>query len=76
MHYDIVAAILNAGRGFHTQFWKGTTQEPSQPNLVKFGLVVSKEKVYDGQQTPSDVTCDANENDWNDACFSYFQTIW
>jgi hypothetical protein len=41
----VTAAILNVGKGCWTQFWKGTTQQPSKPNFEKFGSVVSEEKI-------------------------------
>jgi hypothetical protein len=32
---DSSEPLLNGGQGCQKQFWKGTTQGPSQPNLVQ-----------------------------------------
>jgi adenylate kinase family enzyme len=39
-----MAAILDTGRCWRTQFWKGTTQGSFQQSLVEIGSVVSEEK--------------------------------
>ena len=40
-----MAAILDTGRRWRTQIWKGTTQESFQQSLVEIGSVVSEEKI-------------------------------
>jgi hypothetical protein len=40
-----MAAILDRGHGYQTQFWKGAIQWPFQQSLVKIGSVVSEEKI-------------------------------
>jgi hypothetical protein len=40
-----LAAILVGSQDHRTQFWKGTTQESFQQNLVEIGSVVSEEKI-------------------------------
>jgi hypothetical protein len=40
-----MAAILDTGRRWRTQIWKGTTQGSFQQSLVEIGSVVSEEKV-------------------------------
>jgi hypothetical protein len=42
----VMAAILDTGRRWRTQFWKGTTQGSSQQSLVEIGSVVSEEKIF------------------------------
>jgi hypothetical protein len=37
--YLVMAAILDTGRHWQTQFWKGTTQGSSQQSLVEIGTV-------------------------------------
>jgi adenylate kinase family enzyme len=41
-----MAAILDTGRRWRTQFWKGTTQGSFQQSLVEIGSVVSEEKIF------------------------------
>jgi hypothetical protein len=41
-----MAAILDTGRLWRTQFWKGTTQGSFQQSLVEIGSVVSEEKIF------------------------------
>ena len=41
-----MAAILDKGRRWRTQFWKATTQGSFQQSLVEIGSVVSEEKVF------------------------------
>ena len=41
-----MAAILDTGRRWRTQIWKGTTQGSFQQSLVEIGLVVSEEKIF------------------------------
>ena len=41
-----MAAILDTGRRWQTQFWKGTTQGSFQQSLVEIGSVVSEEKLF------------------------------
>jgi hypothetical protein len=41
-----MAAILDAGRCWRTQFWKGATQGSFQQSLVEIGSVVSEEKMF------------------------------
>jgi hypothetical protein len=41
-----MAAILDTGRHWWTQFWKGTTQGSFQQSLVEIGTVVSEEKIF------------------------------
>ena len=41
-----MAAILDIGRHWRTQFWKGTTQGTFQQSLVEIGSVVSEEKIF------------------------------
>ena len=41
-----MAAILDTGRHWRTQFWKGTTQGSFQQSLVEIGSVVSEEKIF------------------------------
>jgi hypothetical protein len=43
---NYVAAILDTGRRWRTQFWKGTAQESSQQSVVEIGSVVSEEKIF------------------------------
>jgi hypothetical protein len=38
--------ILDTGRHWRTQFWKGTTQGSFQQSLVEIGTVVSEEKIF------------------------------
>jgi hypothetical protein len=42
----VMAAILDTGRRWRTQFWKGTTQGSSQQSLVEITTVVSEEKIF------------------------------
>ena len=42
----VMAAILDTGRRWRTQFWKGTTQGSFQQSLVEIGSVVSEEKIF------------------------------
>jgi hypothetical protein len=42
----VMAAILDTGRHWRTQFWKGTTQGSFQQSLVEIGIVVSEEKIF------------------------------
>jgi len=39
-------------------------------------MVPDSRRVTNGNSIRADVTDDANENHWNDACVIYFQTIW
>ena len=41
-----MVAILDTGRCWGTQFWKGTTQGSFQQSLVEIGSVVSEEKIF------------------------------
>ena len=41
-----MAAILDTGRHWRTQFWKGTTEGSFQQSLVEIGSVVSEEKIF------------------------------
>ena len=41
-----MVAILDTGRHWRTQFWKGTTQGSFQQSLVEIGSVVSEEKIF------------------------------
>jgi hypothetical protein len=41
--------ILDTGRRWRTQIWKGTTQTPFQQSLVEIDSVVSEEKIFNGQ---------------------------
>jgi hypothetical protein len=41
-----MVAILDTGRHWRTQFWKGTTQWSFQQSLVEIGSVVSEEKIF------------------------------
>ena len=41
-----MAAILDTGRHWRTQFWKGTTQGSFQQSLVEIGSVVSEEEFF------------------------------
>jgi hypothetical protein len=41
-----MAAILDTGRGYRTQFRKGPTQRSFQQSLVEIGSVVSEEKIF------------------------------
>ena len=41
-----MVAILDTGRRWGTQFWKGTTQGSFQQSLVEIGSVVSEEKIF------------------------------
>jgi hypothetical protein len=41
-----MVAILDTGRRWRTQFWKGTIQGSSQQILVEIGSVVSEEKLF------------------------------
>ena len=41
-----MAAILDTGRRWRTQFWKGITQESFQQSLVEIDSVVSEEKIF------------------------------
>jgi hypothetical protein len=42
----VMVAILDTGRRWRTQFWKGTTQGSFQQSLVEIGSVVSEEKIF------------------------------
>ena len=42
----VMAAILDTGRRWLTQFWKGTTQGSFQQSLVEIGSVLSEEKIF------------------------------
>ena len=42
----VMTAILDTGRRWRTQFWKGTTQGSFQQSLVEIGSVVSEEKIF------------------------------
>ena len=42
----VMAAILDTGRRWRTQIWKGTTQGSFQQSLVEIGSVVSEEKTF------------------------------
>jgi hypothetical protein len=42
----VMAAILDTGRRWRTQLWKGTTQGSFQQILVEIGSVVSEEKIF------------------------------
>jgi hypothetical protein len=42
----VMAAILDTGRRWRTQFWKGTTQGSFLQSLVEIGSVVSEEKIF------------------------------
>jgi hypothetical protein len=42
----VMAAILDTGRRWWTQIWKGTTQGSFQQILVEIGSVVSEEKIF------------------------------
>ena len=42
----VMAAILDTGRRWQTQFWKGTTQGSFQQSLVEIGSVLSEEKIF------------------------------
>ena len=44
--YFSLAAILDGGRGFRIQFWKGTTHGPFHQRLVQTGWEVSEEKIF------------------------------
>jgi hypothetical protein len=44
--FFVMAAILDTGRHWQTQFWKGTTQGSLQQSLVEIGTVVSEEKIF------------------------------
>ena len=41
-----MVAILDTGRHWWTQFWKGTTQGSFQQSLVEIGSVGSEEKIF------------------------------
>jgi hypothetical protein len=41
-----MVAILDTGRNWRTQIWKGTTQGSFQQSLVEIGSVVSEEKNF------------------------------
>ena len=41
-----MVAILDTGRRWWTQFWKGTTQGSFQQTLVEIGSVVSEEEIF------------------------------
>ena len=41
-----MVAILDTGRHWRTQFWKGTTQGSFQQSFVEIGSVVSEEKIF------------------------------
>jgi hypothetical protein len=40
-----MAAILDTGRRWRTQFWNGTIQGSFQQSLVEIGSIVSEEKI-------------------------------
>jgi hypothetical protein len=42
----VMVAILDTGRRWQTQFWKGTTQGSFQQSLVEIGSVVSEGKIF------------------------------
>jgi hypothetical protein len=42
-----MVVILDTGRHWRTQFWKGTIQGSFQHSLVEIGSVVSKEKIFE-----------------------------
>ena len=41
-----MAAILDSGRRWRKQIWKGTTQGSFQQSLVEIGTVISEEKIF------------------------------
>jgi hypothetical protein len=41
-----MVALLDTGRRWRKQFWKGTTQGSFQQSLVEIGSVVSEEKNF------------------------------
>jgi hypothetical protein len=43
---EVMAAILDTGRYWRTQFSKGTTQGSFQQSLVEIGTAVSEEKNF------------------------------
>jgi hypothetical protein len=45
-YFLVMAAILDTGRRWRTQVWKGTTQGSFQQSLVEIGSVVSEEKNF------------------------------
>jgi hypothetical protein len=44
--YLVMAAILDTGRHWRSQFSKGTTQGSFQQSLVEIGSVISEEKIF------------------------------
>jgi hypothetical protein len=42
----VMTVILDTGRRWRTQIWKGTTQTPFQQSLVEIDSVVSEEKIF------------------------------
>jgi hypothetical protein len=42
----VMVAILDTGRRWWTQLWKGTTQGSFQQSLVEIGSVVSEKKIF------------------------------
>ena len=57
-----LAAILVGSRDHRTQFWKGTTQESFQQNLVDIGSVVYEEKIFFKFHPPFFLICIIGQN--------------
>ena len=57
-----MAAILDTGRHWQTQFWKGTTQGSFQQSLVEIGTVVSEEKIFFLISSPFFLICIIGQN--------------
>jgi hypothetical protein len=57
-----MAAILDTGRRWRTQFWKGTTQGSFQQSLVEIGSVVSEEKIFEKFHPPFFLICIIGQN--------------
>jgi hypothetical protein len=58
----VMVAILDTGRCWRTQFWKGTTQESFQQSLVEIGSVVSEEKIFFKFYPPFFLICIIGQN--------------
>jgi hypothetical protein len=60
LSFLVMAAILDTGRCWRTQFWKGTTQGSFQQSLVEIGSVVSEEKIFFKFHPPFFLICNCS----------------
>ena len=57
-----MAAILDTGRHWRTQIWKGTNQGSFQQSLVEIVTVVSEEKIFFKFDPPFFLICIIGQN--------------